>query len=148
MQQFYSVLQAVALAQTEPDWIAEKHDNLHVDKDMTAADVTQVNTLAREIATVFGINEQTLEEMENTRSTSRSTAKTTTGGKKRKAEESANDGPECEVLGGRVAWVDMVHSGTLGKATVNDLKAVCSALQLAVSGTKAVLVERITNALH
>lgn len=145
IQHVYSVLQAIALNQEEPDWKADRDDKLQPDKEGIEANKELFDALQTATGAVHS-------EVAVTSSASR--------GKKRTADGSSSATTKKAKAASAVSFISSDGSANMAalkadnaedlliKETAASLKSICKALKLPVTGNKATLVERIIGGLE
>lgn len=131
LQNFYSVLQAVALT-NEPEWSAHRDDNMQPSEEMKKHFEANVENIIAFKETI-GLTDEAMLGVP--------TKKRAAGGEGGAAKKAKVTGE-----GGDLTVEDikaLVSSNSLMSCTADKLKEICRTLGLAVSGTKAVLTKRI-----
>lgn len=121
IQNFYAVLQAVALSQSQTEWSPED-DMLQPSPEHLAAASEEIAALCH----VTGCDQGSAH---------------TTGSKSKK--RSADADKESAGKASSSSKKSKAEDGSLAKKTVAELKEMCKELKLPVSGTKQVLIDRL-----
>ena len=128
LQKHYAVLQAVALGEQELEWDAHTDDNLKPDSEGFQG--SQIVESIQAFADSLPIAQAAAPKRK---------ADTAAGGDSKRAASTADIPSD---------WREMVQDGRIHKETVGSLKNICTHLGLKVSGTKPVLISRLTEKAH
>lgn len=136
LQNFYSVLQAVALNEEELEWNPHDHDKMQP----SAETLELASKLTEKLREVIGFGEDDMVQS-STKTKKRSADSSSSAPAKRTKAAKEQDDGEAEMDDSKIKA--LVASNKITSLTVADLKTICKYLSQPVSGTKAVLCERI-----
>eukprot|EP01038_Epipyxis_sp_PR26KG_P011189 gene11189-15009_t len=130
MQNYYSILQALALNQVELDYVVERDDNLQPPSNPYIFETAEKASL--QLKNLIGLSDIIPQDAK--------------GSKKRSAPSGESDKKKVMKSEDKVdinEIKEFINKGTLEKKTVADLKDICRSFGLPLGGVKAELIERI-----
>jgi len=136
LQQFYSILEAVALNENTQRWNSEQHDKMRPSQEQLAGAADALEAFKA----VVQLGESEEAPASSARGTKRGASAAAPKAKKAKVEEKAAS-PEGEFTKEELAA--KIKDGSISKLTVNQLKSMCRSFGVSATGVKAVLINTL-----